>query len=339
MKKLLSLFISVLLAATAMAGETKTFYDNLHWEGDVSLNQNGKHDLLANVEITDNEDGTYDITLKDVFIYRSIGDVLFYNVPGETKGLSVVLSSKGEPVEGVVHSTGTDDKDRRWDGAKCSMTIEGMFRGDDAYLYISGNFAGWSDNPFIFVFGVQMDAVSAIYKEPCKVTYAGEPTNHANDEIDLVDNGDNTYKLIYKDFKFSANDIELSDYVIDKLEVTESEGRRHFSYNGLCKLKNLAEFATQVGFREGQEIAISLSGVFDDTHMYVTGTVPVAATATADIVYGTDPSTWVTGISDINATNNADTQIFTVSGMKANRLQKGLNIVKTGGKTKKILVK
>lgn len=339
MKKLLSLFISILLSATAMAGETKTFNDKLHWEGNVSLNQSGTRDFFTDVDITDNEDGTYDITLKDVFIYRSIGDVLFFNVPGEVKGETVVLSSKGEPVEGVVHSTGTSATDKKWDGAKCSMSVEGMFRGEEAYLYISGNFAGWGDNPFIFVFGAEMDFVTAYYNEPAKVIYAGTTVDHQSDQIELVENDDNTYKITYKSFKFAADNIEFADYVIDKVQVTESDGLYHFSFNGLCKLKNLAKFATQVGFRENQEVAISLSGTFNSAHMYATGTVPVAANATADVVYGTDPSTWSTGISGINASSNADTKIYTVSGMKTTRLQKGLNIVKTDGKTKKVLVK
>ena len=54
------------------------------------------------------------------------------------------------------------------------------------------------------------------------------------------------------------------------------------------------------------------------------------------VIYGTYSST---GIKAIVA-NETDVKIFTVSGKPLNKLQKGVNIIRTrDGKTKKIVVK
>lgn len=341
MKKLLSLLAVMLVTLTAMAGETKSYYDLLHWEGPITGNENGRYDTSNTVEITDNEDGTYKIVIKDLVIWRSIGNVIFSSVPGQVEGNTIILSSNYERVDGVVEATGTTDAERRWDGAKCSMTVEGICRGDEAYLYLAGNFAGWSDDPFVLQFGTPMDRSAVEYKEKSSTTFAGATLERDNDVIELSITSDNKYKLTYKNFTYSKANIKMGDYVIEDLPVTEeADGLKSFSFSGNAKIQNLGEGATTGGFSEGQSVPMTISGKFNDTRMYANAQMCVIGAQMIPVVFGEDPSNWTpTAITGVNAETPADAQIFSVNGTRLSKMQKGINLIRANGKVRKVLVK
>lgn len=342
MKKILPFFLFLLLSVTAMAGETFTFNDLLHWSGSDSTfgsgsNSKGAWDFFTDVKVTDNEDGTYDVELCKFVMFKvaDCGNIIFKNVPGTSTATVTRLSTNGERVEGTVVGG-------KYEGNETKMTIEGAFlrNGEQLYLYMEGLFEGWTaDDPFKITFGTPIEGETTTYNEPAKITYAGLTVEHESDKINLVDKGDNKYRLIYKDFKFTKDNYMVGDYTVDEITPTEdADGFMNINYTGTAKISNVGQFGAQVGFYDGQEVPFSIKGKFKDGRMQAQLTVCVTSAANATVEFGVDPSEWTpTAISGVEAdSNNAATEIFTVGGMKVNKLQKGLNIVRRGGKTVKV---
>lgn len=344
MKKILPLFLFLLLSVTAMAGETLTFNDLLHWSGSDSTfgsgsNSNGNWDFFTDVKVTDNDDDTYDIEICNFKMFNVVdcGNVIFKNVPGTTKGNVTTLSSNGEKVEGEVIGG-------NYAGNATNMTIEGAFlrSGDQIYLHMEGLFEGWtSDDPFKIYFGTEIEGDPTIYKEQAKITYANLTAEHNEDKIYLTEitSKPGVYKLVYKGFTFTSKDLAVGDYEVAEVTPTVGDdGLKHINYTGYAKLKNLGSYAASVGFYDGQDVPFSIDATFNDTRMQAQLTLCVSAAANATVEYGVDPSEWTaTAISGIEADNNAKTEIFTIGGAKVNSLQKGLNIVRRGGKTVKVV--
>lgn len=343
MKKILHLFLFLLLSVAASAGETLTFNDLLHWSGDDSTfgsgsNSKGTWDFMTDVKVTDNDDDTYTIEICNFRMFGKVdcGNAIFRNVPGTSKGNIVTLSTGGEKIDGEIVGG-------QYAGFETKMTVEGAFlrSGDQIYLHLEGKFEGWADDPFKIYFGVPIEGDPIIYKEPAEITYANLTTSHEADKIYLIEdiNNEGTYKLIYKDFTFTSNNFSMGDYEVAEVKPTEGEdGYKHISYNGMAKLANLGTYAAQVGFYTGQEVPFKIDATFNDTRMQADVTLRVSATSEATVKYGVDPSEWVsTAINGVETDSNAKTEIFTIGGVKVNGLQKGLNIVRRGGKTIKVI--
>lgn len=331
MKKILPLFLFLLLSVVAMAGETKTFYENVHWSGDPSItgdNANGKYDFFSNINITDNEDGTYDVCIEYTKIWVNCGSITFRNVQGTTANGFTTLTSNGEKLTAEVVGS-------EFNRGETTMTVEGAFNSDNAYLYLSGTFQGWGDNPFTITVGAPVEADPVIYTVSSEVTFADATVPHAADQIYVIPRFENRYKIIYKNFTFSEANEVMGDYLVDGIPThTEDDGYTYFDYEGSAMLDNLGDWAVGVGFNKSSVVPVKIKGKFNDTSIEGEAVYQVSYAATATVKF----SSVANGINAISA-GNTTSEVFSATGMKLDTLQKGLNIVRTNGKVKKVLVK
>ena len=89
------------------------------------------------------------------------------------------------------------------------------------------------------------------------------------------------------------------------------------------------------------------SQAMDDINKWdCTLTVPDGATAAyqaadqwKEFLFTQDYSTYLTDIDRVNINSNATQQVFSLDGSKLKSLRKGINIIRSNGKMKKVLVK
>lgn len=330
MKKILPFLLCLLMSVTAMAGETYTFEDTYRYNGNVT----NKGDGAGKVVITDNEDGTYDVSISGIVIYyKDLGTTTFRNVPGTVKNGFTKLSSNMEFMEGEVENSG-------FNCGETKMTIEGAFKGDECYLYLAGKFQGWSDNPSEIWFGTELEPDAIVYKVKAAVTYGDDTVMHDNDEIRITDNGDGTMKFAYMKFTIAESNILVADYTIYNIAVSDADadGFKSFSSKGPAKVTNLGAFSANSGLNTNLDIPATVSGRFNDTDLDATGEWMVSGSGTAPYAKF-NISTTETAISAVKAGNAAVEGIYSATGVKYNKLQKGLNIVRKGGKTFKVMGK
>ncbi len=329
MKKILPFLLCLLMSVTAMAGETYTFEDTYRYNGNVTHSGDG----AGKVVITDNGDGTYNVSISGIFIHVDLGTTTFKNVPGTTKNGYTKLSSNMEFLEGEVEGSG-------FNRGATKMTVEGAFKGDECYLYLAGTFQGWSDNPFEIWFGTELEPDAIVYKVKAAVTYGDDTVMHNDDENRITDNGDGTMKFTYMKFTIAESNILVGDYTIYDIAVSDAdnEGFKSFSSNGPAKVTNLGAFSANSGISSELDIPASVSGRFNDTDLEATGEWMVSGSGTAPHAKFSI-STTETAISAVEASNAAVEGIYSATGVKYNKLQKGLNIVRKGGKTFKVMGK
>lgn len=331
MKKILPLFLFLLLSVAAVAGETKTFYENVHWSGDSRItgdNADGKYDFFSNILVTDNEDGTYDVCIEYTKIWVNCGSITFRNVQGTTANGFTTLTSNGEKLTAEVVGS-------EFNRGETTMTLEGAFNSDNVYLYLSGTFQGWGDDPFTITVGAPVEADPVIYTVSSEVSFANATVNHPSDQIYVIPRFENKYKIIYKNFTFSEANAVMGDYLIDAIPThTEDDGYTYFDYQGSAMLDNLGDWAINVGFTKSSVVPVKIKGKFNDTSIEGEAEFQVSYAATSTVKF----SSITNGINGINA-NNTTSEVFSATGMKLGGLQKGINLVRTNGKVKKVLVK
>lgn len=330
MKKFFTLFILALLSMTAMAGETKSFYDNLHWSGSPGVsgtNENHAHDFFTTVEITDNEDGTYDVKFTNIKIFVDCGSLTFRNVPGEKDGNITRFSTDVTLIEGEVEGSS-------FNRGRTIMTVEGAYKNDECYVYTAGTFQGWSDSPMVFEFGSQVEADPVVYHPAAKVSFANQTVEHDADEIQVISKGDNLYKITYKNFTFAKSNMTVGDYIMDNVRAYSAGNMLVFDFYNPAKLANLGDYGQSVGFVEGMQLPAKFTGSFTDTEFDAEGTFQVTSSGTATVVLGNGVPTSIKGVED-DAT--AKEEVFSATGMKLDKMQKGLNIVRKGGRTVKVM--
>lgn len=329
MKKILPFVLFLLMSVTAMAGNSYEFEETYRYQGDVT----GKGDGLATVVITDNEDGTYTIAISGMQCYVDLGTITFKNIPGkETRGITR-FSSDMEFVEGEVVNSG-------FNRGETKMTVEGAFKKDECYVELAGKFQGWSDNPFQIWIGSPVEPDAFVYKVKAEITYGDDTVTHDADEVRVIDNGDGTMKFVYPQFTFAESNIVVGDYSVSNVSVSEADenGFKKFTSYNSAKLANPSAFAAASGLSPELDLPTIISGRYNEKSIEMKGEFMVSGSGTAPKAKFVI-SNLETGISAVEANNAATDGIYSATGVKYNKLQKGLNIVRKGGKTFKVLKK
>jgi hypothetical protein len=333
MKKILPFFLFLLMSVTAMAGVTHEYEDTYRCVGDMTCPKGT--DGSGKVVITDNEDGTYDIQLSGLYVYVDLGTITFKGVPGTTENNITTLSSDMNFVDAEVVGSG-------FNRGATSMTVEGQFNDDECYLYLEGQFQGWSDNPFMITFGSKIELPATVYNVPAKVTYGDVTVSHDSDEIRITNNGDGTIKFAYMKFTIAESNILIADYAVDQIPVgdTDEEGYTSFATtsDNVAKASNISSFAASSGIAAELDLPVTVSGRFNDTNVEAKGEFKISGSGTAPTASFVVGST-ATAISSIEASNAAVEGIYTATGVKCNQLQKGFNIIRKGGKAYKVMYK
>lgn len=330
MKKILPFVLFLLMSVTAMAGNSYEFEETYRYQGDVT----GKGDGLATVVITDNEDGTYTIAISGMQCYVDLGTITFKNIPGkETRGITR-FSSDMEFVEGEVVNSG-------FNRGETKMTVEGAFKKDECYVELAGKFQGWSDNPFQIWIGSPVEPDAFVYKVKAEITYPADATvTHDADEVRIIDNGDGTMKFVYPQFTITEGNVVVGDYSVSNVSVSEADenGFKKFTSYNSAKLANPTSFAVAAGLSPELDLPTIISGRYSEKSIEMKGEFMVSGSGTAPKAKFVI-SNLETGISAVEANNAATDGIYSATGVKYNKLQKGLNIVRKGGKTFKVLKK
>lgn len=330
MKKILPFVLFLLMSVTAMAGNSYEFEETYKCQGDVT----GKADGLAKVVITDNEDGTYNIAISGMKVYVDLGTITFKNIPGkELRGITS-FSSDMEFVEAEVVGSG-------FNMGETKMTVDGAFKKDECYVALAGKFQGWSDNPYQIWIGSPVEPDAFVYKVKAEITYPADATViHEADEVRIIDNGDGTMKFVYPQFTIAESNIVVADYSISNIAVSDADenGFKTFTSTNTAKIANPSSFAGASGLSPELDLHAALSGRYSEKSIEVKGEFMVSGSGTAPKAKFVI-SNLETGISAVEATNAATDGIYSATGVKYNKLQKGLNIVRKGGKTFKVLKK
>lgn len=329
MKKILPFVLFLLMSVTAMAGNSYEFEETYKCQGDVT----GKADGLAKVVITDNEDGTYNIEISGMKVYVDLGTITFKNIPGkETRGITR-FSSDMEFVEGEVVGSG-------FNRGETKMTVDGAFKKDECYVALAGKFQGWGDNPYQIWIGSPVEADAFVYKVKAEITYGDDTVTHDADEVRVIDNGDGTMKFVYPQFTFAESNIVVGDYSVSNVSVSEADenGFKKFTSYNSAKLANPSSFAAASGLSPELDLPTIISGRYNEKSIEMKGEFMVSGSGTAPKAKFVI-SNLETGISAVEANNAATDGIYSATGVKYNKLQKGLNIVRKGGKTFKVLKK
>ena len=329
MKKILPFVLFLLMSVTAMAGNSYEFEETYKCQGDVT----GKADGLAKVVITDNEDGTYNIEISGMKVYVDLGTITFKNIPGkETRGITR-FSSDMEFVEGEVVGSG-------FNRGETKMTVDGAFKKDECYVALAGKFQGWGDNPYQIWIGSPVEPDAFVYKVKAEITYGDDTVTHDADEVRIIDNGDGTMKFVYPQFTFAESNIVVGDYSVSNVSVSEADenGFKKFTSYNSAKLANPSAFAAASGLSPELDLPTIISGRYNEKSIEMKGEFMVSGSGTAPKAKFVI-SNLQTGISAVDANNAATDGIYSATGVKYNKLQKGLNIVRKGGKTFKVLKK
>ncbi len=336
MKKILPLLLCLFMALPTMAAVQHEYEDVCYMLGTWSTSVKGKgNEMSGKVVVTDNENGTYDVAISGLYLYFDLGTTTFKNIPGTTTNGVTTFSSNMEFVDGEVEGSG-------YNRGKTSMLVEGAFSEDECYLYLEGTFQGWADDPMKITFGSPVETPSTPYTVTAEVTYGDVTVTHDADEVRITDNGDGTIKFAYTQFTISEANIVIADYSVDAIPVGEADadGFRSFATTSDNKatVKNIGSFGASSGLAEDLELSVTVSGRFNGTTIEAEGQFQVSGSGTAPMASFSVKSV-AAGISAVETGNTAVEGIYTVAGVKSNKLQKGLNIVRKGGKTYKVMVK
>lgn len=165
------------------------------------------------------------------------------------------------------------------------------------------------------------------------ISLNGEPQDPAEATISTVQHEDGTYDIRLNQFSFGP--FLIGDVTIKNVPATEVDGWTVYTTEQDAEITNGAEIAEALGGK----VHVKLAAQSKDDDLYAEITLPVElGEDVIDVfaVFGNKPATGINGIED-NA-NTTVTGIYNASGMKLQKLQRGINIVRTAdGKTVKIM--
>ncbi len=256
----------VTYAAAAPTYPTYNFSgQSLAWNGTPTATGKGSNE--TDVVITDKGEGLYDINIKKLTCYGDY-EVTFANVPGAAKGEGIEFSTNGETLDGSVSgpSSGT-----------AKMTVVGKMLGEQLYIFCSGKFLNWSDDPFTITVGTDFDLVKPVtYTDKATTTFSGNyETTFENSEVNVYDNGDGTYKFVIKQFAFSEYNYVMGDLSAEGVTSTtnEDDGSISYEFSGKAKVSNVGASASGFGFADGGEVDLAFEGKSKEGKLYVNGTI------------------------------------------------------------------
>lgn len=335
MKKILSLFALLMITAVAFATD---YTGKFTYETSVGGSESFDSKTLS---VIDNGDGTYDVVVRDFnangTIGQEFGDMTFPGLSGTT-------------VDGLTTATGQDVNASQTNGTYFKFVASeatAKFNADKAYFHAKGKISGYYS--FELTFGT--DDFTTPGTEPFEPTtrnyhsdaYAEHDNTHydidGGVDIDVTEYEQGKYSITFK--KFTDGFSIYGNLVIDNLTATYSDNGTAYNLTAESKAvwKNITPVAIMSGINENGEAALSdfmcTLGRYNDIALSLTVNV---AGSDIKVVAGNHTETGVNGISADAADGNA--QIFNIGGVRANSLQKGINIVRTAdGKTVKVLRK
>ena len=171
------------------------------------------------------------------------------------------------------------------------------------------------------------------YKGKLAISLNGEPQDPVDATISTIQHEDGTYDIRLN--KFSFDPFLIGDVTIKNVPATEVDGWTVYTAEQDAEITNGAEIAELLHGK----VHVKLTAQSKDDNLYAEITLPVELGDDAMDVYavfGEKPATGINGIE--NNANTTVTGIYNASGMKLQKMQRGINIVRTAdGKTVKIM--
>lgn len=171
------------------------------------------------------------------------------------------------------------------------------------------------------------------YKDKLAISLNGEPQDPVDATISTIQHEDGTYDIRLN--KFSFDPFLIGDVTIKNVPATEVDGWTVFTADQDAEITNGAQIAEALHGK----VHVKMAAQCKDDDLYAEITLPVElGDDVMDVyaVFGEKPATGINGIE--NNANTTVTGIYNASGMKLQKLQRGINIVRTAdGKTVKIM--
>lgn len=172
---------------------------------------------------------------------------------------------------------------------------------------------------------------------------AGRTTDYAQKEVELTKVSDDVYKFTFRKLAPMAYKT-FGDFVVEDVTATvDAAGEMTFSTASIeGTWTNVTSTAAIGGVKEGSKSSISAftATLSADKSKLIVDLTFMTLGSDVNVVFGkeyTDP----TAINTLTtADDNKYVAIYTLGGVRMQRLQRGINIVRTAsGKVKKVLVK
>lgn len=170
---------------------------------------------------------------------------------------------------------------------------------------------------------------------------AGRTTDYAQKEVELTKVSDDVYKFTFR--KLAPMEYKIfGDFVVEDVTATvDAAGEMTFSTASTeGTWTNVTSTAAIGGVTEGSKSSISAftATLSADKSKLIVDFTFMTLGSDVDVVFGKKIDT---AINTVNAADdNRYVEIYTLGGVRMQRLQRGINIVRTAsGKVKKVLVK
>lgn len=170
---------------------------------------------------------------------------------------------------------------------------------------------------------------------------AGRTTDYAQKEVELTKVSDDVYKFTFRKLAPMAYKI-FGDFVVEDVTATvDAAGEMTFSTASIeGTWTNVTSTAAIGGVTEGSKSSISAftATLSADKSKLIVDLTFMTMGSDVDVVFGKKIDT---AINTVNAADdNRYVEIYNLGGVRMQRLQRGINIVRTAnGKVKKLLVK
>lgn len=170
---------------------------------------------------------------------------------------------------------------------------------------------------------------------------AGRTTDYAQKEVELTKVSDDVYKFTFR--KLAPMEYKIfGDFVVEDVTATvDAAGEMTFSTASTeGTWTNVTSTAAIGGVTEGSKSSISAftATLSADKSKLIVDLTFMTLGSDVDVVFGKKIDT---AINTVNAADdNRYVEIYNLGGVRMQRLQRGINIVRTAnGKVKKLLVK
>ena len=280
------------------------------------------------LEIADYGDGFADITLKSVqfgsMADTDMGNLVLKEVPYTKNGNDLMFEATG--LEATLENTPTQAL-KNW----TNVAVNGTVTGSNAYLTIDGEAYTM---PISLVYGEPI-AQAKEYTDDMSVTNEGETTSLTGQTVSVRDDGDGNYTITLHNIG-TGNSLE-ENLAFSATGTTDEQGMTTYTATEAEAPMSSASWSGYTAY-----ITITTAKSKDDK-FYGVFFVDFGGYAASysycgyDVVFGTDFTT--DGISATTATGDTKAvAVYSADGVRLNRMQKGLNIVRRDdGKAVKVV--
>ena len=274
------------------------------------------------LEFYDYTDGFADITIKNIQFATAgdtdMGTLTLKEVPYTKDGADFVLDATG--LKASLEDTPTIGL-KDW----TDISVTGKVSGENIYLEISGKTAGMDVQ---LVYGEPI-AEAVVYTDKMVVSNDGTDETSEDAQLSVRNDGDGTYTISLfniggqEKLSFKANGT-TSDDGVTTYTANEAEALMSGVWDGYTAYVTISDACSK-----GDKF-------YGDFYLDFGGYASSYGAAYAYFVtFGDDTEV---SIATPNATQSVIEAIYNVNGMRMNKLQKGINIIRTtNGKTKKVM--